>query len=284
MLAERPRMAGRLRRTSAYLTHPVFNTHHTETEMLRYIRKLESRDLSLCTSMIPLGSCTMKLNATAEMLSRLVAHGRQAASLRADRPDARLPDAVPQLEAWLAEITGMAAVSLQPNAGSQGEYAGLLAIRAYHAARGEEGAHLPHPGLRARDQSGQRGHGGHEGRAGGLRRQRQHRHRRPAREGETSTSGRSRLRDDHLSLHARRLRGGIVEAAEIIHAHGGQVYMDGANMTAQVGLCRPGDFGMDVCHLNLHKTFCIPHGGGGPGRRADRGRGASGADYLPGTR
>ena len=170
-----------------------------------------------------------------------------------------------QLEDWLAEITGFAAVSLQPNAGSQGEYAGLLAIREYHASRGEGAPqHLSHPDFRPRNQSGQRSHGRIQSRAGGL------------------------LKDGDIDLadlrakaeaHARDLAALMVtypfthgvfeptirEICEIVHAHGGQVYMDGANMNAQVGLCRPGDYGADVCHLNLHKTFCIPHGGGGPG-------------------
>src|SRR6266481_1902270 len=200
-------------RNSKFLAHPIFNTHDTETEMLRYLKKLESRDLSLTTSMIPLGSCTMKLNATAEMfpiswpeISKLhpFAPAEQAAGYM---------EICQQLEEWLAEITGFAAISLQPNAGSQGEFAGLLAIREYHASRGE--AHrnvclIP-----------------------------------------TSTHG----------VFEPTIR----EICDIVHAHGGQVYMDGANMNAQVGLCRPGDYGADVCHLNLHKTFCIPHGGGGPG-------------------
>jgi glycine dehydrogenase len=254
-----------LRRTSAFLTHPVFNTHRTETEMLRYIRKLESRDLSLCASMIPLGSCTMKLNATAEMfpvswptVSRLhpFAPISQARGYQA---------MFRQLESWLAEITGMAAVSLQPNAGSQGEYAGLLAIRSYHLDRGE-----PHRRVCLIPVSA---HGTNPASAvmAGMK----------VVPVACDANGNIDLKDlrAKATQHAENLAAAmitypsthgvfeesIVEAAEIIHSHGGQVYMDGANMTAQVGLCRPGDFGVDVCHLNLHKTFCIPHGGGGPG-------------------
>ena len=269
------------RRTSAYLTHPVFNSHRTETEMLRYIRKLESRDLSLCTSMIPLGSCTMKLNATAEMFPvSWPTVGRLHPFAPADQARG-YQNLFRQLEAWLAEITGMAAVSLQPNAGSQGEYAGLLAIRAYHQARGEEhrriclipvSAHGTNPasavmaGMKvvavACDANGN-----------------------------IDLADLRRKADEHAddlacamitypSTHGA-FEDTIVEAAEIIHSHGGQVYMDGANLTAQVGLCRPGDFGMDVCHLNLHKTFCIPHGGGGPGV-GPIAVAAHLADYLPG--
>ena len=254
-----------LRRTSAYLTHPVFHVHRTETEMLRYIRKLEARDLSLCTSMIPLGSCTMKLNATAEMVPvswPTVGRLHPFAPMEQTRGYQTL---FQQLEEWLAEITGMAAVSLQPNAGSQGEYAGLLAIRAYHLARGEEhrtvclipvSAHGTNPasavmaGMRvvpvACDANGNIDMGDLRAKAG------------------KHASDLSCAMITYPSTHGV-FEETIIEAADIIHAHGGQVYMDGANLTAQVGLCRPGDFGMDVCHLNLHKTFCIPHGGGGPG-------------------
>jgi glycine dehydrogenase len=254
-----------LRRTGDYLTHPVFNTHHTETEMLRYIRKLESRDLSLCTSMIPLGSCTMKLNATAEMFPVSwpeVARLHPFAPLEQTRGyQAMFRD----LENWLAEITGLAAVSLQPNAGSQGEYAGLLAIRRYHESRGDAArriclipvsAHGTNPasavmaGMKvvvvACDANGNIDLADLRAKAA------QH------------ADDLSCAMITYPSTHGV-FEESIVEAAEIIHAHGGQVYMDGANMTAQVGLCRPGDFGIDVCHLNLHKTFCIPHGGGGPG-------------------
>ena len=253
------------RRTSDYLTHPVFNTHRTETEMLRYIRRLESRDLSLCTSMIPLGSCTMKLNATAEMFPvSWPTVGRLHPFAPTDQARG-YQTMFRQLESWLAEITGMAAVSLQPNAGSQGEYAGLLAIRSYHLSRGESNRRICLIPVSA--------HGTNPASAvmAGMK--------------VVAVACDAGGNIDMKDLRAKADQHGadlscamitypsthgvfeesIVEAADIIHSHGGQVYMDGANMTAQVGLCRPGDFGMDVCHLNLHKTFCIPHGGGGPG-------------------
>ena len=252
-------------RTSTFLTHPVFNTHDTETEMLRYLKKLESRDLSLCHSMIPLGSCTMKLNAPAEMFP---ISWPEFAKLHPFAPVEQTVGYIEmcnQLEDWLAEITGFAAVSLQPNAGSQGEYAGLLAIREYHASRGE-----PHRNVCLIPTSA---HGTNPASAvmAGLK-----------------VVSVATLKDGDIDLadlrakadaHARDLAALMVtypsthgvfeptirEICEIVHAHGGQVYMDGANMNAQCGLCRPGDYGADVCHLNLHKTFCIPHGGGGPG-------------------
>ncbi len=263
------------RRTSAYLTHPVFNTHRTETEMLRYIRRLEARDLSLCHSMIPLGSCTMKLNATAEMFP---VSWPTVSKLHPFAPTDQArgyQTMFRQLEAWLAEITGMAAVSLQPNAGSQGEYAGLLAIRSYYLARGESNrrvclipvsAHGTNPasavmaGMKVVAVACDAG-------------------------GNIDMNDLRAKADQHAADLACAMitypsthgvfEESIVEAAEIVHSHGGQIYMDGANMTAQVGLCRPGDFGIDVCHLNLHKTFCIPHGGGRTGRRSHRGRGPS---------
>jgi glycine dehydrogenase len=262
---EVPALPAALRRTSAYLTHPTFHRYHAEHEMLRYIHRLQDKDLSLTTSMIPLGSCTMKLNATTEMrpvtwaeLSRMhpFAPAEQWGGYRA------LFD---QLEAWLAEITGLPAVSLQPNSGAQGEYAGLLAIRAYHRGRGEghrtvclipQSAHGTNPAsavmagmqvvvvasaadgtidladLRAKAEA-------HAGKLGALM-------------------------VTYPSTHGV-FEDGIREVCEIVHRNGGQVYMDGANMNAQVGLTRPAAIGADVCHLNLHKTFCIPHGGGGPG-------------------
>jgi glycine dehydrogenase len=252
-------------RNSDFLTHPIFNRHDTETEMLRYLKKLESRDLSLTTSMIPLGSCTMKLNATAEMfpiswpeISKLhpFAPADQALGYM---------EICQQLEQWLAEMTGFAAVSLQPNAGSQGEFAGLLAIREYHASRGEAHRNVCLIPTSA--------HGTNPASAvmAGFK-----------------VVAVACLKDGDIDLadlrakvdeHARDLAALMVtypsthgvfeptirEICDIVHADGGQVYMDGANMNAQVGLCRPGDYGADVCHLNLHKTFCIPHGGGGPG-------------------
>src|SRR6184192_3544017 len=252
-------------RSSEFLTHPIFNTHDTETEMLRYLKKLESRDLSLCHSMIPLGSCTMKLNATAEMFP---ISWPEFAKLHPFAPDDQTIGYIEickQLEDWLAEITGFAAVSLQPNAGSQGEYAGLLAIREYHASRGEARRNICLIPTSA--------HGTNPASAviAGFK-----------------VVPVACLKDGDIDLadlrakadaHARDLAALMVtypsthgvfeptirEICDIVHAHGGQVFMDGANMNAQCGLCRPGDYGGDVCHLNLHKTFCIPHGGGGPG-------------------
>ncbi len=252
-------------RSSQFLTHPVFNAHDTETEMLRYLKKLESRDLSLCHSMIPLGSCTMKLNATAEMFP---ISWPEFAKLHPFAPDSQTSGYIEmcqQLEKWLAEITGFAAVSLQPNAGSQGEYAGLLAIREYHASRGKAHRNVCLIPTSA--------HGTNPASAvmAGLQ-----------------VVAVATLKDGDIDLadlrakadaHAHDLAALMVtypsthgvfeptirEICEIVHKHGGQVYMDGANMNAQCGLCRPGDYGADVCHLNLHKTFCIPHGGGGPG-------------------
>ena len=254
-----------LARKSSFLTHPVFNRHHSETEMLRYIRKLESRDLSLTSSMIPLGSCTMKLNATAEMFP---VSWPEFAKLHPFAPASQTQGyqtMFRQLEAWLAECTGFAAVSLQPNAGSQGEYAGLLTIRAYHDARGDShrricliptSAHGTNPasavmaGLRvvpvACDDHGNISLADLQAKAA------QHRAELAA------------LMVTYPSTHGV-FEEAIKDICRSIHDHGGLVYMDGANMNAQVGLCRPGDIGADVCHLNLHKTFCIPHGGGGPG-------------------
>jgi glycine dehydrogenase len=255
-------------RTSPYLGHPVFHRYHTEHEMLRYIRRLERRDLSLTTSMIPLGSCTMKLNATTEM------QPVTWPELGALHPFAPVEQAAgylemfADLESWLAEITGFAAVSLQPNAGSQGEYTGLMVIRAYHAQRGTPGdggrdvclipvsAHGTNPasaamaGLKvvvvACDEGGNVDLADLEAKAAA------HAERLAA------------LMITYPSTHGV-FEEEIREICAIVHRHGGQVYLDGANLNAQVGLCRPGDFGADVCHLNLHKTFCIPHGGGGPG-------------------
>ncbi|MBA3762623.1 MAG: aminomethyl-transferring glycine dehydrogenase, partial [Chthoniobacterales bacterium] len=252
-------------RTSEFLTHPVFNTHHTETEMLRYLRRLESRDLSLTTSMIPLGSCTMKLNATAEMFP---ISWPEFARIHPFAPPDQLAgnkEMCRLLETWLAEITGFAAVSLQPNAGSQGEYAGLLAIRAYHRSRGE--------GNRKVCLIPQSAHGTNPASAvmAGFKVV-------PVatlKDGDIDPADLRLKADQHANDLAALMvtypsTHGVFETTirdlcEIVHSHGGQVYMDGANMNAQVGLCRPGDFGPDVCHLNLHKTFCIPHGGGGPG-------------------
>lgn len=252
-------------RQSAFLTHAVFNSYHSETEMLRYIHRLQARDLSLTHSMIPLGSCTMKLNATAEMLPIT---WPQFAHLH---PFAPLDQAegyqimFERLEGWLAEITGFAATSLQPNAGSQGEYTGLLTIRAYHHDRGQDqrniclipsSAHGTNPASAA--MAGMQvvvvacDHNGNIDLADLRRKAEEHRDHLAA------------LMVTYPSTHGV-FEAEIKEICQIIHEYGGQVYMDGANMNAQVGLCRPGDIGADVCHLNLHKTFCIPHGGGGPG-------------------
>ena len=253
------------RRTSKFLTHKVFNEHRSEHEMLRYLRKLESRDLSLVHSMIPLGSCTMKLNAAAEMMPvTWPEFGRLHPFAPAEQTQG-YRDMLGQLERWLAELTGFAAVSLQPNAGSQGEYAGLLAIRARHKAKGQAhrdvclipvSAHGTNPASAV--MAGMRvvtvaclEHGDID--VEDLKKKlAEHK------------DDLSCLMMTYPSTHGV-FEEGVTEVCRLVHEHGGLVYMDGANMNAQVGLCRPGDIGADVCHLNLHKTFCIPHGGGGPG-------------------
>jgi glycine dehydrogenase len=268
-------------RTSAYLTAPVFSRYHTEHEMLRYIRRLEAKDLSLCHSMISLGSCTMKLNATSEMFPvSWPEFGRlhPFAPSEQTRGYARL---FRDLETWLAEITGFAAVSLQPNAGSQGEYAGLLVIRAFHESRGEGHRNICLIPTSA--------HGTNPASAtmGGFK----------VVAVACDANGNIDVADltAKAAAHAQDLAAlmitypsthGVFESSikdicATIHAHGGQVYMDGANMNAQVGLTSPGFIGADVCHLNLHKTFCIPHGGGGPGM-GPIGVAAHLAPYLPG--
>jgi glycine dehydrogenase len=254
-----------LTRETPFLEHPVFNRYHSEHEMLRYMSTLEKKDLSLNFSMIPLGSCTMKLNATVEMIP---VTWPEIGKLHPAAPSNQVQgyhDLFRDLEAMLSEVTGFDAVSLQPNAGSQGEYAGLLAIRGYHEARNEA-----HRNICLIPKSA---HGTN-----------------PAsavmagfqvvvvecdRDGNVDLADLRRLASDHsANLGALMVtypsthgvfESAIQEICDVIHQHGGQVYMDGANMNAQIGLCRPGDFGPDVCHLNLHKTFCIPHGGGGPG-------------------
>ncbi len=257
--------ADTLDRTTPFLTHPVFNTHHSETEMLRYIFRLQNRDLSLAHAMIPLGSCTMKLNATSEMIPvTWPEFGRIHPFAPADQTEG-YQKIFSDLESWLAEITGFAAVSLQPNAGSQGEYAGLLAIHAYHASRGDkhrdvclipDSAHGTNPasavvaGMKvvavACDDKGNIEIADLKAKAA------------------EHAKDLSCLMITYPSTHGV-FEEGVKEICQIVHQHGGQVYMDGANMNAQVGLTSPGFIGADVCHLNLHKTFCIPHGGGGPG-------------------
>ncbi len=256
---------GPLGRKSAFLTHPVFKVHRSETELLRYIHRLQKRDLSLTTSMIPLGSCTMKLNATAEMMP-ITLPGFGALHPFAPRDQAEgYTELFRQLEAALAEITGFSAISLQPNAGSQGEYAGLLVIRAWHLSRGQKGRRVCLIPTSA--------HGTNPASAvmAGM----------DVVTVRCDSEGNIDLDDlkARASQHAEALAclmvtypstHGVFEEdfrsiCEIIHAHGGQVYLDGANLNALVGLCRPGEIGADVCHLNLHKTMCIPPGGGGPG-------------------
>jgi glycine dehydrogenase len=260
-----PMIPPELRRASAFLTHPVFNTHHSETEMLRYIRSLSDQDLALDRTMIPLGSCTMKLNATSEMIPIT---WPQFANIHPFAPIEQLQgyeQLRTQLEAWLCQATGYSGVSLQPNAGSQGEYAGLLAIRAYHAAQGEahrniclipESAHGTNPA---------------SAQMTGLQ----------VVVTRCDADGNVDMADMAAKCEAHSANLACVmitypstfgvfdphvkELCALVHRHGGRVYVDGANMNALVGVAAPGEFGGDVSHLNLHKTFCIPHGGGGPG-------------------
>ena len=269
-----------LARSSAYLTHPVFNSYHSETEMLRYLNRLVSKDISLAYGMIPLGSCTMKLNATAEMIPITWPEFGKLHPFAPISQTEGYQELLRRLETMLAEITGFAAISLQPNAGSQGEYAGLLVIRKYHEVRGEghrniclipHSAHGTNPASAV--MAGMKVVVIRTDEAGNI----------------DSDDLRAKALEHGPNLSALMITypstHGVFEEAvtgmcDIIHAQGGQVYMDGANMNAQVGLCRPGDFGPDVCHLNLHKTFCIPHGGGGPGM-GPIGVGAHLAPYLP---
>ena len=254
-----------LRRSSQYLTHPVFNTHHSETKMMRYIKSLERKDVGLDTSMIPLGSCTMKLNAASEMLPVTWPEFSQMHPFAPVEQAKGYAQVFRELEAALCTITGFAAVSLQPNSGAQGEFAGLMTIRAYHRDRGDakrdvvlipSSAHGTNPasaamaGLKvvvtACDSNG-------NVELGDLRKK-----------AEQYTDRLAALMVTYPSTHGV-FEEEIKEICRIVHEHGGQVYMDGANMNAQVGLTSPASIGADVCHLNLHKTFAIPHGGGGPG-------------------
>jgi glycine dehydrogenase len=276
-----PRYDERFARTSSFLTHPVFSRYHAEHEMLRYLRTLESRDLSLVHSMISLGSCTMKLNATAEMMPITWPEFAKIHPFAPAEQTAGYRELFQTLEADLREITGFAAVSLQPNAGSQGEYSGLLVIRKYHESRGEghrnvclipQSAHGTNPASAAMAgmqivvvKTGANG----DIDIDDLRAR-----------AEANRANLAALMVTYPSTHGV-FEEGITEICRIVHEHGGQVYMDGANMNALVGIARPGEIGADVCHLNLHKTFCIPHGGGGPGM-GPIGVAAHLAAFLPG--
>jgi glycine dehydrogenase len=254
-----------LKRTSAFLTHPVFNRYHSETEMLRYLRTLADRDIALDRAMIPLGSCTMKLNATAEMMPVTWEHFSALHPFAPAEQTRGYQQLIGDLEAWLGACTGYAAVSLQPNAGSQGEYAGLLVIRAYHESRGEGhrniclipgSAHGTNPA--SAQMAGMQVVVVSCDKAGNV-------------DVEELRAKAERYKDNLAALMVTYpsthgvFEEAIVEICDIIHTYGGQVYIDGANLNALVGLCAPGKFGGDVSHFNLHKTFCIPHGGGGPG-------------------
>ena len=254
-----------LRRTSPFLTHPVFNTHHSETSMLRYIRRLSDKDLALDRSMIPLGSCTMKLNATSEMIPIT---WPEFANIHPFAPRDQMQgytELDQQLRAWLCEATGYAGISLQPNAGSQGEYAGLLVIKAFHAAKGQShrniclipsSAHGTNPAsaqmvgmtvvVTACDANGNVDMADLKAKC------------------EQHSAHLAAMMITYPSTHGV-FETQVKELCALVHSHGGRVYVDGANMNALVGVAAPGEFGGDVSHLNLHKTFCIPHGGGGPG-------------------
>jgi glycine dehydrogenase len=254
-----------LQRTSEFLTHPVFNTHRSETAMLRYLRRLSDQDYALDRGMIPLGSCTMKLNATTEMAP---VTWPELSNLHPFAPADQVAGSVSlvrQLEQWLVEVTGYDAVSLQPNAGSQGELAGLLAIRAYHRSNGDE--------ARTTCLIPASAHGTNAASAvmAGMK----------VVVVKTASGGDVDVDDLRAKVEAHRedlaaimvtypsthgvFEDTITELCALVHDAGGQVYVDGANLNALVGLAKPGRFGADVSHLNLHKTFCIPHGGGGPG-------------------
>jgi len=272
-----------LRRTSDLLTHPVFNRYHSETEFLRYVNRLQRRDLSLTSSMIPLGSCTMKLNATAEMMPISWPEWSSIHPFAPAEQTAGYRELIADLERLLAEITGMDAVSLQPNSGAQGEYAGLMTIAGYLEAKGE--------GHRRICLIPQSAHGTNPASAvmAGMKvvtvRCREN--------GDIDVDHLTQMADHHASELAALMvtypsthgvfEESIRDICSIIHDRGGQVYLDGANMNALVAVCSPGDFGADVCHLNLHKTFAIPHGGGGPGVGPIAAK-AHLAPFLPGHR
>ncbi|QGZ38371.1 glycine dehydrogenase [Pseudoduganella flava] len=270
-------------RSSAYLTHPVFNRYHSETEMLRYLRTLADKDLALDRTMIPLGSCTMKLNATSEMIPVTWPEFSNIHPFAPQDQTVGYREMIGQLEEMLCAVTGYAAVSLQPNAGSQGEYAGLLVIQKYHQSRGEghrniclipSSAHGTNPAsasmvgmqvvVTACDENGNVDLADLKAKA------------------EQHSKNLACVMVTYPSTHGV-FEEGIKELCDIVHAHGGQVYIDGANMNALVGVAAPGAFGGDVSHLNLHKTFCIPHGGGGPGV-GPIGVGAHLAEFLPNQR
>ena len=272
-----------LARTSAYMTHPTFSRYHAEHEMLRYLRSLADKDLALDRTMIPLGSCTMKLNATSEMIPVTWPEFSSIHPFAPDDQTVGYREMISQLEAMLCAVTGYAAISLQPNAGSQGEYAGLLVIQAYHQSRGEghrniclipSSAHGTNPAsanmvgmkvvVTACDENGNVDLDDLKAKA------------------ELHSKNLACVMVTYPSTHGV-FEEGIQELCEVIHSHGGQVYIDGANMNALVGVAAPGSFGGDVSHLNLHKTFCIPHGGGGPGV-GPIGVGAHLAKFLPNQR
>jgi glycine dehydrogenase len=270
-----------LRRTSPFLTHPVFNSHRSETQLLRYIRQLESRDLSLTHSMIPLGSCTMKLNATSELMPVTWPEFNSLHPFAPKNQTLGYQELFAELECALRECTGFDGVSLQPNSGAQGEFAGLLVIRQYHLSRGHhnrdiclipKSAHGTNPasavmaGMKVVvvecDANGNIDEAD------------------LAKKAEHHSANLAALMVTYPSTHGV-FEESITRICQLIHKHGGQVYMDGANFNAQLGLCKPGEFGPDVCHLNLHKTFCIPHGGGGPGMGPIAVKGHL-APFLPG--